>query len=424
MGLTLGSTGMNAVDNGLNIKKDSLDDVVVAVAGNPNVGKSSVFNILTGLKQHTGNWPGKTVSNAQGSYVKNGKKFILVDIPGTYSLLASSREEEVARDFICFGNSDLTVVVCDATCLERNLILVLQTMEVCEKVILCVNLMDEARKKHINVDIDKLSSILNIPVVPVSAKKVENIDLLIDTIEKSSSAKPTSKNKIIKYNEEIEQKVSKLTERLEEISGYKYKLRWMDLKLIENDEKLIEEINDELLLDVTKDEVIAELLSDINEGIRDEIASAAVVEAEKISNKVVSFNNKKYAQMDRRIDKLLTDKKTGIPIMIILLGVVFWITITGANYPSELLSNLLFGIEEPIYNAVFSLTGSLTISEMLVYGCYRVLAWVVSVMLPPMAIFFPMFTLLEDLGYLPRVAFNLDGMFRKCGACGKQALTT
>lgn len=415
---------MNAVDNGLNIKKDSLDDVVVAVAGNPNVGKSSVFNILTGLKQHTGNWPGKTVSNAQGSYVKNGKKFILVDIPGTYSLLASSREEEVARDFICFGNSDLTVVVCDATCLERNLILVLQTMEVCEKVILCVNLMDEARKKHINVDIDKLSSILNIPVVPVSAKKVENIDLLIDTIEKSSSAKPTSKNKIIKYNEEIEQKVSKLTERLEEISGYNYKLRWMALKLIENDEKLIEEINDELLLDVTKDEVIAELLSDINEGIRDEIASAAVVEAEKISNKVVSFNNKKYAQMDRRIDKLLTDKKTGIPIMIILLGVVFWITITGANYPSELLSNLLFGIEEPIYNAVFSLTGSLTISEMLVYGCYRVLAWVVSVMLPPMAIFFPMFTLLEDLGYLPRVAFNLDGMFRKCGACGKQALTT
>ena len=198
----------------------------------------------------------------------------------------------------------------------------------------------------------------------------------------------------------------------------------MALKLIENDEKLIEEINDELLLDVTKDEVIAELLSDINEGIRDEIASAAVVEAEKISNKVVSFNNKKYAQMDRRIDKLLTDKKTGIPIMIILLGVVFWITITGANYPSELLSNLLFGIEEPIYNAVFSLTGSLTISEMLVYGCYRVLAWVVSVMLPPMAIFFPMFTLLEDLGYLPRVAFNLDGMFRKCGACGKQALTT
>ena len=424
MGLTLGSTGMNAVDNGLNIKKDSLDDVVVAVAGNPNVGKSSVFNILTGLKQHTGNWPGKTVSNAQGSYVKNGKKFILVDIPGTYSLLASSREEEVARDFICFGNSDLTVVVCDATCLERNLILVLQTMEVCEKVILCVNLMDEARKKHINVDIDKLSSILNIPVVPVSAKKVENIDLLIDTIEKSSSAKPTSKNKIIKYNEEIEQKVSKLTERLEEISGYNYKLRWMALKLIENDEKLIEEINDELLLDVTKDEVIAELLSDINEGIRDEIASAAVVEAEKISNKVVSFNNKKYAQMDRRIDKLLTDKKTGIPIMIILLGIVFWITITGANYPSELLSNLLFGIEEPIYNAVFSLTGSLTISEMLVYGCYRVLAWVVSVMLPPMAIFFPMFTLLEDLGYLPRVAFNLDGMFRKCGACGKQALTT
>ena len=424
MGLTLGSTGMNAVDNGLNIKKDSLDDVVVAVAGNPNVGKSSVFNILTGLKQHTGNWPGKTVSNAQGSYVKNGKKFILVDIPGTYSLLASSREEEVARDFICFGNSDLTVVVCDATCLERNLILVLQTMEVCEKVILCVNLMDEARKKHINVDIDKLSSILNIPVVPVSAKKVENIDLLIDTIEKSSSSKPTSKNKIIQYNEEIEQKVLKLTERLEEISGYSYKLRWMALKLIENDEKLIEEINDELLLDVTKDEVIAELLSDINEGIKDEIASAAVVEAEKISNKVVSFNNKKYAQMDRRIDKLLTDKKTGIPIMIILLGIVFWITITGANYPSEMLSNLLFGIEEPIYNAVFSITGSLTISEMLVYGCYRVLAWVISVMLPPMAIFFPMFTLLEDLGYLPRVAFNLDGMFRKCGACGKQALTT
>ena len=149
MGLTNSSLGTNAVDNGLIIKKQSPDDKVVALAGNPNVGKSTVFNALTGLNQHTGNWPGKTVTNAQGFCSTEKCSYVMVDIPGTYSLMAHSAEEEVARNFICFGQPDAVVVVCDATCLERNLNLVLQTLEISSNVIVCVNLMDEAKRKNI-----------------------------------------------------------------------------------------------------------------------------------------------------------------------------------------------------------------------------------------------------------------------------------
>ena len=156
MGLTKQSTGAHAMDEKLKIIKESEDEKIVALGGNPNVGKSTVFNNLTGLKQHTGNWPGKTVTNATGKYNHRNKEFILVDIPGTYSLMANSEEEEVARDFICFGNPDVTVIVVDATCLERNLNLVLQTIEITDKVIVCVNLMDEAKRKGITVDLVKL----------------------------------------------------------------------------------------------------------------------------------------------------------------------------------------------------------------------------------------------------------------------------
>lgn len=165
MGLTKQSTGRAALSEVFNLRLGSTDDIVVALAGNPNTGKSTVFNSLTGLKQHTGNWPGKTITNAQGTYSYQNKSYILVDLPGTYSLLASSVEEELARDFICFGNPDATVVVADATCLERNLNLVLQIAEITSRVILCVNLMDEARRKNISLKLDRLSDLLGIPVV-------------------------------------------------------------------------------------------------------------------------------------------------------------------------------------------------------------------------------------------------------------------
>ncbi|MDO4276389.1 MAG: FeoB small GTPase domain-containing protein, partial [Eubacteriales bacterium] len=183
MGLTNNSMGKNALDCSLAIKKQFPDDKVIALAGNPNVGKSTVFNSLTGMKQHTGNWPGKTVTNAQG-YLNTGKhSYVLVDIPGTYSLMAHSAEEEVARNFICFGNPDAVVVVCDATCLERNLNLVLQTMEICSNVIVCVNLMDEAKRKKIQINLPLLSKRLGIPVVGTVARKKKSLARLTNALD-------------------------------------------------------------------------------------------------------------------------------------------------------------------------------------------------------------------------------------------------
>lgn len=186
MGLTSGSTGRKAVDEGLVIHRETPQDRVIALAGNPNVGKSTVFNGLTRMNQHTGNWPGKTVANAQGRCEHGGRGFVMVDIPGSYSLMAHSAEEEVARDFICFGDPDAVVVVCDATCLERNLNLVLQTIEITPHTVVCVNLMDEARKKKIHVDIDELSRQLGVPVTAAAARSGKGLDALMDAVDKAT----------------------------------------------------------------------------------------------------------------------------------------------------------------------------------------------------------------------------------------------
>lgn len=420
MGLTYQSTGTNALDKELRINHSLRDGKVVALAGNPNVGKSTIFNSLTGLNQHTGNWPGKTVTNVTGKYIYKEKEFIMVDIPGTYSLMANSVEEEVARDFICFGNPDITVVITDATCLERNLNLVLQTIEITKNVIVCVNLMDEAKRKGIKIDLKKLSQLLGVKVVGTSASTEEGIEQLKEEIYKNINQETIS----IRYNECIERAISLIEEKIN--------IRWLSLKLLEEDETLLNSIknytninlNDKELkntIDEAKKIIINEGFD--NDKFRDEIVSTLVKKAEEISKSVVSYSIEKYNERDRKIDKILTSKKFGIPIMILLLGIILWITITGANYPSQVLSKLLFYIQDKLTEFFIWIKAPAWLEGILVQGMYRTLAWVVSVMLPPMAIFFPLFTLLEDLGYLPRIAFNLDNFFRKCNACGKQALT-
>ena len=420
MGLTYQSTGTNALDKELRINHSLRDGKVVALAGNPNVGKSTIFNSLTGLNQHTGNWPGKTVTNVTGKYIYKEKEFIMVDIPGTYSLMANSVEEEVARDFICFGNPDITVVITDATCLERNLNLVLQTIEITKNVIVCVNLMDEAKRKGIKIDLKKLSQLLGVKVVGTSASTEEGIEQLKEEIYKNINQETIS----IRYNECIERAISLIEEKIN--------IRWLSLKLLEEDESLLNSIknytninlNDKELkntIDEAKKIIINEGFD--NDKFRDEIVSTLVKKAEEISKSVVSYSIEKYNERDRKIDKILTSKKFGIPIMILLLGIILWITITGANYPSQVLSKLLFYIQGKLTEFFMWIKAPAWLEGILVQGMYRTLAWVVSVMLPPMAIFFPLFTLLEDLGYLPRIAFNLDNFFRKCNACGKQALT-
>ncbi|GIM29096.1 ferrous iron transport protein B [Clostridium polyendosporum] len=433
MGLTKQSTGGGVLEKELKIKRSNSEDKIVALAGNPNVGKSTVFNSLTGLNQHTGNWPGKTVANAHGKYIYKDKDFILVDIPGTYSLMANSVEEEVARDFICFGNPDVTVIVVDATCLERNLNLVLQTLEITNKVVLCVNLMDEAKRKKININLKKLSSELGIPVVGTSANRGKGLSELMDSVYKISINLQTTNPIKIQYDTCIEKSLKIIESRIETVLNNKLNSRWIALKLLDGDKSLLESINKYLNYDITLNDDIMKLVNEIkdnlrsleieNDILRDKIVSKLVETSEMICRKVITFENENYNSKDRKIDKILTSKIYGIPIMILLLGIVFWLTITGANIPSQIISTGLFWIEDRLTEFFTWLGTPPWVHGILVMGMYRTLAWVVSVMLPPMAIFFPLFTLLEDLGYLPRVAFNLDNFFKKACACGKQALT-
>ncbi|MGI5850235.1 MAG: ferrous iron transport protein B [Christensenellales bacterium] len=432
MGLTKQSTGLSVLESEHNIQRLS-GEKMVALAGNPNVGKSTVFNSLTGLRQHTGNWPGKTVTQAQGNYQFNNGRFLIVDLPGTYSLMANSTEEEIARDFICFSNPDATVIVTDATCLERNLNLVLQTLEAINKVVVCVNLIDEAQKKKIRINIKGLSKMLGVPVVGTCARNGRGLDELKDTIDSVSQNLSTTHPIIIRYDKAIENAIETIESYISVLLDGKLSSRWVAIKLLDGDKTLLESIKKHLGFDLINDPQVNQKIQEAKNivhraGIgdnlmRDYIVSRIVKTAEHICKETVTFDNIKYNRTDRRIDKILTSKIFGLPIMLALLALIFWLTISGANYPSQLLSSGLFWIEDQL-TAFFAWLGTPSwVHGVLVLGMYRTLAWVVSVMLPPMAIFFPLFTLLEDSGYLPRVAFNLDKFFKRACAHGKQALT-
>lgn len=432
MGLTSSSTGIGAQREELFIRKRAPEDKIIALAGNPNVGKSTLFNALTGMKQHTGNWPGKTVSNAQGYCKTEKSSYVFVDIPGTYSLLSHSPEETVARNFICFGEPYAVVIVCDATCLERNLNLVLQTLEATKNAVVCVNLLDEAEKKGISVDLGLLSRRLGVPVVGTVARNKKSLKPLLNALDSLPEQAGTHSFKIM-YSEFAEQAIAMLEPVLAEATDGRLNTRWLAVRLLEGNSSWLDEINKFLRFDILKSRPVAEALQGANEFLAsrsitneilcDEIVRSAVISAEIAANGVVGVKSGGYSKTDKRLDKIFTSRLLGYPIMLLGLCLIFWLTLVGANYISELLS-ALFSSTEQLLSRFLDFTGCPSALEaLLVEGAFRVPAWVIAVMLPPMAIFFPLFTLLEDSGYLPRVAYNLDKPFKRCRGCGKQALT-
>ena len=401
-----------------------------ALVGNPNVGKSSLFNALTGLHQHTGNWPGKTVTTASGSCSLDGAAVELVDLPGTYSLSAHSPEEEVAAEYISFGGADAVIVVCDATALERNLYLALQVMEITERVVVCVNLMDEAEKRGIAVDIPRLSQLLGVRVVGTSARQKKTLPPLLRTA--LAAARENRRESVpVHYNETIEAGLFSIAARLDELLPERTpNHRWVAMQLLLGGDSAVRTIEKKLGRPLAEDPFLREAIRLGRERIERseenaEAAAATVLlhRAAEIASQVVCAERRNGFSRDRKADRILTGKKFGVPIMLLLLLILFYLTVQGANYPSAVLSSVLFGFSDILSRWLLAAGLPLWLHDALILGVYRVTAWVVSVMLPPMAIFFPLFTLLEDVGYLPRIAFNLDKPFEHCRACGKQALT-
>ncbi|HEM61268.1 MAG TPA: ferrous iron transport protein B, partial [Chloroflexi bacterium] len=419
-------------------------DFVVALAGNPNTGKSTIFNALTGLRQHTGNWPGKTVTRAEGGFRHEDKTYKVVDLPGTYSLLSTSPDEEVARNFILFGRPDVTVIVVDSTRLERNLNLTLQILEITDRAVVCLNLIDEAERNGLEIDTRTLARHLGVPVVAVSARYRRGFDQLLDSIgEVASGAVRTAPHRVKRFQSEFQKTLEGVVEELTGLYPDLPNPRWVALRLLDGDQRIIEALlSNEMAQLAAGTEQEAETVPDseqvqsflkriekirysIGSDFQDHLMEAIYGDAAEIAGRTASLKGERPRfDVWRSVDQLVTSRLWGFPLMLLMLTGVFWLTISGANVPSSLLSQLLIDKLYPLLqNGATAIGIPWWLKGVTIDGMYLATAWVVSVMLPPMAIFFPLFTLLEDLGYLPRVAFNLDRIFKRVGAHGKQALT-
>ena len=431
----------NLVRLGLNPNKW---DILIALAGNPNVGKSTVFNALTGLRQHTGNWPGKTIVRAEGAFAHRNKRIKLVDLPGTYSLQAGSVDEEVAREFILFGRPDVTVVVVDATRLERNLNLALQILDITNRVVVYLNLTDEARRHGIGIDVKQLEQQLGVPVISGAARSNIGINELLEAAcDVATGSVQTTPYRIARQEQTVEQAVASLTTDVEKTFPGLPNSRWVAQRLLTADDAVIDAVRSGELGRIGDDTVTEKTVErtedhrsqvldqaqrlrwELPADFQDKMTERTFQAAQQIGETSQMRGLKKAGlDMDSALDRLLTNRWVGFPVMLLILAAVFWTTIEGANVPSAMLASLLIDTMHPLLRTFGESIGlPWWANGFLFDGVYLATAWVVAVMLPPMAIFFPLFTLLEDFGYLPRVAFNLDSLFQRAGAHGKQALT-
>lgn len=402
----------------------------VALVGNANVGKSTVFNEITGMKQHTGNWTGKTVDTASGEYYYKFNDYTLVDLPGTYSLLSSSEEERVARDFLIWNKVDCVVIVADSTNLLRNLNLVLQTLELTGNAVLLLNLWDEAVKRNIIIDKKKLSELLGIPVVSSTARSGKGVNELLEQVHKIVTGDCCPEQLRVKYVSPIEQAERRCEKGLSKHFKTDIDMRFLALRVLENDPSFNASLEKNLSggfqddFDVLKSREILSRFNFDGENYVQSVTASISQQAERIFSQSVKQLPSREEKKQNMIDRVLLGRYTAVPAMLLLVGVVLWLTMVGANYPSSILKSAFDAAEAWLASHSLALGIPDVIVNMVVHGVLRVLFWVVAVMLPPMAIFFPLFALLEAYGVLPRIAFNLDRGFEKCGACGKQALTT
>jgi len=390
-----------------------MNNIKVALIGTPNVGKSTIYNALTKNNEHTGNWAGKTVNYTKGDCSYENTLYTIYDLPGTYSLISKSKEEIVATDFICFEPFDVAVVVCDATSLYKGINLVIQTKEICKKVVVCVNLIDEALKKGIDIDYELLSKNLDCLVVKTSARDNIGLNNLLNAIKLVEESGYLDLN--YKFlNKDAYNIANNIN--LDSINN-----KWVMLRYLENNLHYIDKYNN-FGVNITKDiDILQKKLKNIDISL--EIVTTINDKVNIILKDVINYKDKKCNNKKLLFDKILTSKLFGIPIMLLMLFIIFYLTIIGANYPSSLLFNFFSSFESNLINILEFIHLPKFIIDLLVNGVYKTLYWVISVMMPPMLIFFPLFSYLEDLGVLPRIAFNMDKAFMKCKACGKQALT-
>ncbi|NKB86812.1 MAG: ferrous iron transport protein B [Acidobacteria bacterium] len=421
-------------------------DYLVALAGSPNVGKSTVFNALTGMRQHTGNWPGKTVARAEGSYIHDESRYRLVDLPGIYTLITPQAEEIIAHDSLVYGRADVTVLVLDASQLERNMSLALQVLEVTSSVVICLNLIDEANRHGVQIDAAELEQFLGVPVIPTAARYGRGLDELRAAVHAvATGARETKPYRYTESRPELDALLDRVTARIESDYPGVPAARWLGLRLLDGNPPLVEAVRQGDLRELQSPDgegapkVIrldgadnGQRGSQLVAWIADQAAAVPDFYIDVVgllherASELTAAVSRRERKLDpgATIDRLLTSRWFGFPLMLLMLAVVFWLTIAGANVPSAMLATLLIDSFHPALKGFGATIGlPAWLNGLLFDGVYLSTAWVISVMLPPMAIFFPLFTLLEDLGYLARVAFNLDALFQRVGAHGKQAMS-